>query len=167
MTLRQLLHLRRSAVLRKWLAIVFDTYPPDTASFLQNEADRFANPVGYILAFNLEKVLDGLIEDVDICDLAAYVEEVVRIRAVQDFSPSRALSFTWLVKEVIPEVLGQEISNSEMFATWRAFESKVDQLTALALDIYSECKDKIYQLKLRELREESNALVKILRKSGG
>ncbi len=166
MTFEQVLSGKRHDILRKWLRLVFATYPPNTEIFLRNERDRFANPVGYTITCNLEEMLDGLIENIDIRELSSCVEEVVKIRAVQDFSPSQALSFVWLLKRATSEILDQEIFTPEINIGWRAFDSKIDQMAALAFDLYSDCKDKIGELKLRELRSENDTLMKMMGKTG-
>ena len=96
MNLIQSLTAKKAAILRKWADAVFDTYPGDTAAFLRSEKDRFANPVGYATTISLDKILDGLLTGSDIHALSAYIEDIIKIRAVQDFSPPQAASFPLL-----------------------------------------------------------------------
>ena len=158
MNLMQQLTGKKTAILRKWAAAVFDTYPGDTAAFLQSEKDRFANPVGYAVTISLEKIMDGLIAGPDIQSLSAYLEDIIKIRAVQDFSPSQTISFPLLLKKVIID----EIKLEQVPADWIEFESKIDGLTLLAFDIYSQCREKINRIKLNELKAGSTAFARLV-----
>ena len=158
MNLRQSLTGKKAAILRKWAAAVFDTYPGDTAAFLQSEKDRFANPVGYTVTINLEKILDGLLAGPDILSLSPCLEDIVKIRAVQDFSPSQAVSFPLLLKKVI---IGEIKIEQVPAGDWIEFDSKIDTLSLLAFDIYSRCREQINRIKLSELKAGSTAFARI------
>ena len=71
MNLAQSLIRKKAAILNRWVNMVFDTYPGDTAAFLKGERDRFTNPVGYATKINLEKILDGLLAGADVESLSA------------------------------------------------------------------------------------------------
>jgi hypothetical protein len=145
MDFQKLLQKKKSAILEKWLDEIFNSYHIDTAHFLRVEKDRFANPVGYVIAGNLRKILDGLIEGSDMQAMSSYLEDIIKIRAVQDFTPAEALFFMVSLKKVITSEIpqGQEDSISELL-------SRIDRLTLLASDIYAATKNKIEQLKERE-----------------
>ncbi len=158
MNLMQSLTGKKAAILRKWTAAVCDTYPGDTAAFLRSEKDRFANPVGHAVTINFEKILDGLLAGLDIQSLAPYLEDIIKIRAVQDFTPSQAVSFPILLKKVIID----EIKIEQVLAgDWIEFESKIDELSLLAFDIYSLCREQINRIKLNELKAGSTAFARI------
>ncbi len=72
---------------------IFDTYPADTSRFLKGEKDMFANPVGHTITANAEYILEGLIKGADAASLSAYLEQIIRIRAVQDFTPAAGSVF--------------------------------------------------------------------------
>jgi len=63
MTLKELLNKHRSRILARWVGLVFDTYPAETARFLKSEPDRFANPVSYTIRCNLDLLLDDIINE--------------------------------------------------------------------------------------------------------
>jgi len=158
MNLIQSLTGKKTAILRKWAAAVFDTYPGDTAAFLQKEQDRFANPVGYATRISLEKILDGLLAGLDIQSLATCLEDIIKIRAVQDFTPSQAVSFPLLLKKIIiDEIKIEQVPAGE----WIEFESKIDALSLLAFDIYSHCREQINCIKLNELKAGPTAFARI------
>ena len=158
MNLMQSLKGKKAAILRQWVTAVFDTYPGDTAAFLQSERDRFANPVGYAISINLEKILDGLLAGPDIQSLSPYLEDIIKIRAVQDFRPSQAVSFPLSLKKVIiDEIKIEQVPAGD----WIELESKIDALSLLAFDIYSQYRDQINRIKLNELKAGSTAFARL------
>jgi hypothetical protein len=162
MTLKELLTLNKSKILRKWLDLVLDTYPPETARFLKDEKDRFANPVAYTVKCNLESLLDDLINNSPDETVLPHIEEIVKIRAVQDFSPSQAVSFVRLVKEPITGEIKGQMATKEMYSEWLKLEMEIDRLSAIAFNVYSACKDSINQIRIKELKAENKALMKML-----
>ena len=46
MKIEEILSQHKPALLKKWFHLVMQTYPEETARFLKNENDPFANPVG-------------------------------------------------------------------------------------------------------------------------
>jgi hypothetical protein len=162
MTVRELLAANKSRILRKWLDLVFDTYPAETARFLKDEKDRFANPVAYTVRCNLELLLDDMINKTRDETVLPHIEEIVRIRAVQDFSPSQAVAFVGLVKGPIIDEMKRQAATKEMYLEWIQFEGVIDGLSAIALNAYSACRDSINQIRVKELKAENSALMKML-----
>jgi hypothetical protein len=164
MTLIELLVKHKPAILEKWVNLVLETYPPDTASFLKDEPDRFSNPVRYTIASNLTKILDALLDESDTLTLSCGVEEIIKIRAVQDFPASQVISFVWLFKKAVTDELGANISN-EHFSEWLGLESRIDALAALSLDVFTACRETIYQLRIQELKAANETAMKIMGQS--
>lgn len=162
MTLKELLICNKSKILRKWLDLVLDTYPPETARFLKDEKDRFANPVAYTVKCNLELLLDDLINKSSNEIVLPHIEEIVKIRAIQDFSPSEAVSFVRLVKAPMISEIKRQAATKEMHSEWLDLEIEIDRLSSIAFNVYSACKDSINQLRIKELKAENSALMKML-----
>jgi hypothetical protein len=155
MTFLQLVERHRRQILSKWVELAINTYPPDTASLLKSEADRFANPVGFVISYNLEKTFECLLQNREPGRFIPYLEEIIKIRAVQDFSPSQAVAFTWLLKKAITDELSSYFSGRQMDNQWLEFEGQIDRMVGQAFDIYSNCREKIYQIKMKEHAAES------------
>ena len=98
---------RKDAIVRAWLARTLETYPERTSRLLAKEPDPFRNPVGHALKEALPALFDELLGAMDAGRLAPLLDGIVRIRAVQDFSPSQAVAFVFLLKQVIREELGR------------------------------------------------------------
>jgi hypothetical protein len=135
-----------------WFQDVAKTYPEETTRFLQNRADRFANPVGHAVRRGLEGVLDSLVAGAEREEIASHLDEIVRIRAVQQFSPSGALSFIFSLKDIVRRVCAAERS-AEAEAELKEFDSRIDRLALLAFDNYMECRETLFEIKVKELKD--------------
>jgi hypothetical protein len=94
---------QKRALLEKWLERTLATYPSQTLRFLQGEKDRFRNPVGHTLREGLATLLDELTGEMDPARIGPALESIVRLRAVQDFTPSQAVGFVYLLREILQE----------------------------------------------------------------
>jgi len=98
--LGRLLLQKKVAILERWHLLILDTYPADSSRFLKQEKDRFANPVGSIISAGIEALYDELIGEMDPDRLSTCLDSIIRVRAVQDFSPSNAVAFIPLLKRI-------------------------------------------------------------------
>ena len=152
MNLKDLLLEKKSAILKKWLEIVLESYPTDTSDFFKKQKNRFANPVGYALSQGVEGIFDDLLQGVEPEEVTPLLDSIIRIKAVQDFSPSQAISFIFLLKRVIREELGSKISTDQMYEELLAFESRIDDLALLSFEIYMKCRERVYEIKADEVK---------------
>ena len=120
-----------------------------------NQKDQFANPVGNNTLKGLQGLLDLLQFDLDAQKAVVHLDPIIRIRAVQAFTPSQATAFVLSLKTVLRETLGKKIRGDQMIADLLEFESKIDRLCLMAFDIYMECKEKIYQISANETRNRT------------
>ena len=152
MQLENLLVQKKDVILKKWFDLVIETYPDDTSNFYKRQKDRFANPVGMTILPALEAVLEELFHGMDRETLKSFLDPIIRIRAVQGFSPSQAIAFIFSLKSVIREIFAKEIHNVEFAAALLSFESKIDTLGLISFNIYMACREKIYELKANETK---------------
>ncbi|MCL0091586.1 RsbRD N-terminal domain-containing protein, partial [Dehalococcoidales bacterium] len=121
------------------------------------EKDRFANPVGYTISKEIEVLYEELIDGMNFDKLSTSLDNIIKIRAVQDFSPSQAIAFIFLLKKAVKEELADEIGGN----WWLKFESRIDKLALLAFDIYMKCREKIYQIKVNKVKAETERALKL------
>jgi len=161
MELSKLLEKQRPAILKTWLREIFDAYPVGTSRFLKGEQDMFANPVGHNIAVNAEYLLNGLIRKDSDASMSSYLEQIIRIRAVQDFTPSQAVSFMDSLKPVIISKLKTEITKYSLGAEWGELETRIDSLAQCAYELYEEMKQRIDIIRTKEM-DKSERFVKRL-----
>ena len=143
----------RDAILERWIEHVIEGYPEETAEFLRSKSDRFANPVGARFREGLEQLLDGVIEGVEPAELESALDHVVRIRAVQQFSPSDAVGFVFDLKRLVHDILGEP--GGGPVAGLAAFDSSVERLGLHAFDVYMRCREHMWAIRAREIRNQS------------
>jgi len=158
--LKDLLVERRSAIYKGWFTAIMETYPTDTSGFLQKQQDQFANPVGHIIRQGVDGLLDALIEEKDYSEGLPFLDDILKARAVQDFTPSKAMNFIFLLKNVVRKEIGKEIRQNQITDSLFSFESKIDDLALFAFNIYVKCREQIYELKSEELKRMTYLLLK-------
>jgi hypothetical protein len=143
----------RDEILERWIEGVIEGYPEETAIFLRSKKDRFANPVGASIREGLAEILDGVMSNVDPDELKPALDRVIRIRAVQDFEPSSAVGFIFDLKELVPRVVGDR--NVEFIELLRALDTRIERLGLCAFDVYMRCREEMWKIRLREIRNQS------------
>jgi hypothetical protein len=161
MSLKNLLLQKRSPIVKKWCDVILCTYPEQSRTFLKKQKDRFANPVGRTIFEGIESIYDELLQEADADKISLFLDNIVRVRAVQDFSPSQAVGFVFGLKKVIREELKSEILKEGISEEWTAFESRIDGLALLCFDIYTACRQKISDIRVDEVRRRSSKLLKM------
>jgi len=160
MKIENLLSQKRAAILERWFDVMLETYPIDTSMFLKKQKDRFANPVGYTISQGIEGLFEELLQGMDSGKVSSFLDNIVRVRAVQDFPPSQAMAFIFLLKKVIKEELKSEIRENGLAEELLIFESKIDALALLSFDIYMKCREKIYEIRVKEVKNSVHMLLR-------
>lgn len=149
-----ILQQNREKWLKKWLDTVFATYPAESVPFFKNTADAFANPVGATIKTGLTSLYDVLAEpqfDPDTAKKA--LEPVVKLRAVQEFTPTQALGFLYELKTIMGA--GAESPREEKDEVF----SRIDAAMLMAFDLYMENKRTIYSLRASQARDNVRQLL--------
>jgi len=152
MSLKKLLWLRKEVIQKKWMDRIVSTYPEKTAVFLKRNRNQFSNPVGSILKSNIEIILLKFLEEADLEDFRIPMNEIVKVRSVQSFSPSQAISFVHLLKDVIRDEMEKELQDRQTLSELLRIEDRVDTLAFLAFDLYMESREQIFQLRINEIK---------------
>ncbi|MGD9211990.1 MAG: RsbRD N-terminal domain-containing protein [Desulfobacteraceae bacterium] len=154
MGLAELLERKKNDIIDLWFDHLMKSYPPDTAQFYKGQKDPFANPVGTTTKQGLSKIFNEILGDMDRKTLVANLDTIIRIRAIQNFTPSDALAFIFELKKILRKALKKELKNIEQLEILNQIENKIDRLNMMAFDIYLQCREKIYELKVSTEREK-------------
>jgi hypothetical protein len=152
MRLEKLLSQQKTSLVKRWFDEVVRTYPVDTAKFLKQQKDPLANPVGRTTLKGLEALFDVLLTGMDREAINSFLDPIIRIRAIQDFTPSQATSFILFLKQIIREILVKEFQDPQVMTAFMDFESRIDDLCLMAFDIYMKCRETLYQIQANEMR---------------
>ncbi|HUU79941.1 MAG TPA: RsbRD N-terminal domain-containing protein [Acidobacteriota bacterium] len=159
MNLANFLSEKRSSLVKKWSNLLIETYPDDAQRFLKKERDQFANPVGHVITKEIGALFDELLKDGDTNRIYSCLQNIVRIRAVQDFKPSQAIAFVLQLKKLIREDLKEGSMGGDLSGELESLEDRIDQMALLAFDIHSECREKIYELRVKEVKNQVSRLL--------
>ncbi|MBZ5567729.1 MAG: RsbRD N-terminal domain-containing protein [Acidobacteriia bacterium] len=130
-------------LVEQWLAQTLESFPHLSAKFLASEKDRFRNPVGHALHTSMAVLLQEVLGNMDAGNIAPALDAIVRIRVVQDFTPSQAVGFVFLLR---PIVRGSNPARPAMI------EARIDQLALMAFDRYMLCREQIAEIRANEAR---------------
>lgn len=165
MNLKSLLIERKSFIITKWFDVILDSYAAETAKFLRDKSKRFANPVGYTIYQGIESLFDEIIDDKsDAGRLSLFLDNIIRVRAIQDFSASQAVAFIFSFKDIIRQEiedakLSEQVSQKNLLNEFRSLEAKIDSLALMSFDIYMQCREKLYEIKANEARNMTYRLL--------
>ena len=159
MSFQDILQQKKSAILEHWFRLILDTYPPDASQFLKKQSDPFANPVGCSISRGVEELFDELIDKGNSDNIAPILDQIIRIRAVQDFSPAQAVGFVFELKKSIRRELANELRAGPIERDLLELESRIDRMALLAFDIYMLCREKVYEIKANEAKNRTFMLL--------
>jgi len=147
MDLKQILKKNKGAIVKEWFRATIDTYPAQSAKILGKDSNRFDNPVGAATHETIEDVFDLILGDFNQEMLEKALDPVIRIRAVQAFSASEAVSFVFALKEIGEKILDDSVI--------KKFDKLVDKIALASFALASfnrlmKCKEDIFLLKATE-----------------
>jgi len=154
--LAQALRDRKEKIVSLWVDRTLDSYI--SSGFFKTSPDRFANPVGANIRAGLERLYELLLDGADPDQLLAPLDQVIRIRAVQEFAPSQAVAPILEVKWVVRQVLAEERAAAEFVVELDSFDLEVERMALLAFDMYTECREQLYRNRINELKSGRHIL---------
>lgn len=143
---------KKEAIVKDWFIKVVESYPAETAQFLRRQQDPFANPVGQTTHQSLLTLIDLLHQEIDPTIARNALDPILRIRAVQDFTAARAVSFVFDLKKIIHTTFPVTQDNYKEMQT---LEQRIDSMGLIAFDVFMWCREKIYEIKSNELKERT------------
>lgn len=126
----------------KWIERLADSHPQQSAALRAPQPDPFRNPLGFAVRKGLSQLWDELLGEMkpEVIDQA--LDTILRIRAVQDLSPSEAVGF---VDQLRPLLYQSPVPLDPAL-----LEARIDQLTLAASDKYMQCREQIAAVRLHE-----------------
>lgn len=130
-------------VAERWFARALDSYSLAVRASLAGDQDPFRNPAGHALRSSLRILAAELLENMDSAAVAQALDAVVRLRAVQEIAPSQAVQFVLELRSIAAETPAIDSP---------ILQERIDALALLAFDQYMSCREKIFELRLKEFR---------------
>ena len=159
---KEVLRAHERELLAGWFEQMMQSYPVEARKYFKKINSDFTNPVGANLYHSLEKLLHTLLSDAPDADAVnESVYMILRIKAVQEVLPSQAVSFVPALKQVVEQVCGKALKEAGVsFQEWLDFYSDLDTVALYAVDNYSESRELIYKMRLDQIRQTNDILVR-------
>ncbi len=153
MNLSEFIKLNRDRILDAWFLSIANTYPAETVKFLTENRDKFTNPMGSTFREALPAILNVLGgPEEEIAAASSAVRDIVRVRAIQNFSPSSAVAPFYYIKGLVRKFVCDATAKDPVPPKeLDAFDARVNSLLFLAFDIYMECRETVWRVKYDEL----------------
>ncbi len=130
------------SVAHAWFLKAIDVYPESARGLMMKTEDRFRNPVAYTLRESLTVLLRELAGSMDDGNVKFALDAIVRVRAVQDCSPGKALGFVAQLREIVRD--------GQFEAMFPDLEARLNALSREADQQYDLCKQDIARVRSRE-----------------
>lgn len=184
MNVTELCVARREELLGAWVEKFISSYPLQSAGFVRTSTDPFANPVGQTTRASLRVLFDAVIGlDTSPREVKAALDDLIRLRAVQDFTPSQAVGPLFLLKDILRAALsapdpakaddnkgqpGREEAApaGEMLDGLFEAEARLDSLALLALDLYAADRERIFRMRVNEVKRSQSSLLRWAQRQG-
>jgi hypothetical protein len=150
MKLSEILLGKKDKILSVWINRTLDSY--SSSGFFKKASDHFANPTGTNIKEGLARVLDLLLDGADLDEFTAPLDQVIRIRAIQQFSPSQAVVPFLELKWVIRQVLSGDKKITLPDVDMDDLDCEIDRVALAAFDIYTQCREQLYEVRIKELK---------------
>ncbi|PRR73623.1 RsbRD N-terminal domain-containing protein [Neomoorella humiferrea] len=147
---------RKREIVQKWYQAVLASYPAETARFLREEKDPFANPVGNTIYEGLTELYEAVVGEIEGERLKACLDEIIRIRAVQEFLPSQALAFIFQLKPILEEELHAYSGKNDAL---KELEARLETVALLAFDVYMQCREQLWKIRVEEFKNRTARLL--------
>lgn len=143
------LETNKKKILDQWFDATINSYPPETVRVLGRIKNKFDNPVGAATHESLESVFEQMVNKktpnkMALNALEEALDPIIRIRAVQSFTPANAVSFVFELKEIGKKFLAPEL--------YEPFDRQVDKIALAAFNRFMKCRESIFLLKATEAK---------------
>ena len=151
---------QKAAIVDRWGEQALEVYHPDTRRFYAKKGNSFSNPVGDKLRDGLSCLLDALIAGKDVLALGKCLEEIIQVRSVQEIKPSKAISFLFILKNVIQEALKDDLEEASLRSELRGLEEMIDKTALFAFDIFLKYRERVFDIRVNEVKRQVATLMR-------
>ncbi len=142
----------KSSIVSKWIKLILDSYSTESSNFFNQEKNHFSNPVGSTISTNAASIFDEIIGNRNFQNITLLLTDIIKIRAIQDFSPSEAVGFIFPLKNIIREELNEEIKQEKIFDEFAELEFVIDKTALIAFDLFMESREKVFQIRMNDAK---------------
>jgi len=159
MELQELLRKKADAITERWLGEALAMYPEESSALFARQKDPFANPVGHSLRVGTKRIFGAILDGMDTKEIQEFLREIIKIRAVQQFPPSQAVGFIFGLKNAIRMEIGNVAGDLQLSTELIKLEGDIDQIALAAFDIFVQCREQVYELRVNEVKRQFSWVV--------
>jgi hypothetical protein len=159
MTLKDLLAAKKEEILQRWLNRILEDYPPDTQTFFRQNKSPYSNPIGFTLLKGMQGVIDQISRPLSAEEARSILEPVMKVRAVENLPHCQKEKFILPLGEIVSEIVREE-KRKDLISDqgWIELNSRIRWLVLLSMDLYSECREKVNRLRMKEGGKKARAV---------
>lgn len=166
--LHEVLSPHKEAIAERWKGIVHGTYPFDTVGFLRTQTNQFANPVGHRTNEAALAIVDVVFSDHPAEEpLLRAVEEIIQVRAIQEFSPEAAVGIFFAIKEIVREIVDGSGRGAECRVALQAMDSRIDAVVLMAFGVYARLRERLHLIRVDEIKRSTSQLQRLVNTRAG
>jgi len=135
--------LPQQEIVEKWIERLANAHPQQSAALRAPQPDPFRNPVGYAVRKSLLQLWEELVGEMRPEVVDGALDTILRIRAVQDLSPSEAVGFVDQLRPLLRETCPP--------LDLASLQERIDQLATAASGKYTQCREQIAAVRLHEV----------------
>jgi hypothetical protein len=152
MTFKELLAKKQKAILQRWVDDALAIYSKDASKTFQREKDPFANPVGHSLRVGTQGIFEALLDGADEERTRGHLDGVIKVRAVQQVTPSQAVGFVFSLKQAVRAELNVKPGDAQFASELAKLDGEIDRIALLAFEAYVECRERLCELRVNEVK---------------
>lgn len=145
----------RNEILLAMTQGLYEPYSPEAVTSFRRKVDPFENPIGSTFGRSASIIADGIASGMPPKAFRQTFDDMIRIRAVQGISPSEVMSFLFAVRKALNSVTAGSGDDYLSVSDLAEINQWIDGAIALCMDIYMECRENIFNLKVMEIKKFS------------
>lgn len=158
----------KNKIVERWTGVVHGTYPFDTVGFLHTKANQFANPVGYRTKETAETLVEMIFTThPDVEKIGKAVDEIIQVRAIQEFSPETAVGIFFALKDILRDFLEQSGRMDDCYMALLSIESRIDAVSLMAFGAYARYRERLHLIRVGEMRRDTSQIRRLVNKKSG
>lgn len=167
-TFGDLIEARKDTIVERWVDVVLSAYPSESAALFQAQQDPFANPLGHSVREGTRGTFQTILDGMDPEELRTHLDKIVRIRAVQQFTPAKAISFVFSLRSIVRDVIPEAEGDARLREGLADLDARIDEVALAAFGLYAARREEVSQLRIGEVKRQMTwVLGKINRGSRG
>jgi hypothetical protein len=142
---------REDGIVDRWVAHTLAAYPDEGAMAFARERNRFANPVGHSLRVGLHAIYEALVAGTNADTMRDALDDILRIRAVQQISAGTAVGFLFHLKELVRAELPR--ADGDRFRMeLETLDRDIDHAALVAFEVYVAHRERLFELRMNEVK---------------